>query len=104
MLSSLIIAPKHQIHRGVNEGLLVGMKNRRSSVVQVKKTISTSSHANGENVANTSLGAMRELNQIPDQCPRHTHTMEAHYIHCLLDTVLGTHSHSHRRKPSCFYR
>lgn len=73
-------------------------------MVQVKKTISTSSHASGENVANTSLGAMGELNEIPDQCLRHTHTMAAHYIRCLLDTVLGTHSHPHRRKPSCFYR
>lgn len=79
VFSSPTTAPKHQMHKGVSEGLLVVMKNWRGFVGQAKKTLSIIVTLQWRKTLPALLWRPQwELDQMPDECPAHTYAEVAH--------------------------
>lgn len=103
LLSPDTIPPKHQMCKGVNEGLSMVVKNSRRCVIGQEAYLCHCHKPVGGNASSTSLGAMWELDQISDQCPGHTHSEAAQELHCLQAlSVLGTHSILRGGNPAVF--
>lgn len=90
--------------KGVNEGLSMVMKNWRRYVTGQENYLWYCHSPVKVNASNTSSGAMRELDQISDQCIGHTPSDTAQETHCLWAlSVLDTHSILIRGNPSVLH-
>lgn len=98
------IAPKHQMRKGVNEGLFTVMKNSRRCVISPENYLCLCHRLVDGNASNISLGAMWELSQLWDQCLGSTHGGGGSGTPLPLGSFCAWHTqHPPRRKPSCFY-